>query len=922
MGAGASTLSPDTQAAITSLPESIAARVGSYAESIAERIAAPVFYPFRWEEAIEAVRTYEGSGGTQLTLPKMVELSAALLDLPNLSTVLVNGEGHNNSCEELLECHKAIFAQEGFSERMRELLRAEKRQRLSQLASLDVKEKRAMAEAVFGCCNDEHRPRVASTIGAILMGDVSSLVLDQALDINVPPALEQLGKLAELRVLDLTRNRLGAVPEYLGSVHSLQILMLYDCGLTELPASLGRLRGLRKLELGDNRLTRLPDSFAELHGLRDLGLFNNQLTILPRWVAHLPKLFVFYGDANPWQVPPWSVVKSVSSDSGKDLAPLRRYFEAVERHGATTSRRAKMVLVGTGKAGKSSTLRGMKYGEPRPFGDDERTVQLDIWTLALGEPPAPGAEEDTRIVLSAWDFAGQPEYAAGQQQYLIKGALYLLLVPAHRATDEEVDEVLFRWLDALQAKAPGAIVQVVLSHADTLPPIQALLAAGTDLEEYLNETPTALADAAAPQLTWLKAQLQAHAERTVALTTARGGGGGGGGGKPPDRLRVQPSIPCVCAAVGGDASLLALREHLHQLLSGTPPLLPSIGYQVPNSWLPALALPIALREGRSPNTVVAAASPSLAASPSTATAAAKRPYVLLHELQSIWRDEIAPRALPGEADPLSILNDSLELLCNQGELFIAAGMVFLDPGFATELLRPLVDHQLTGAAHVMADVHKYVSATPGLAIDPGLAERLLGQVDEFVGRGLLSHELIPFFWRATALARSDYEAAKRMLLDAGVFLELDEAAGKRLMMPMRMSAERPATVAAKWPLSTPQEGERQRHQLGVRFILGDARMPPGVIERCVGSASALKGYRLLECWRHGALLTDTSLGAQTESAMALLELTSLELKVEVRGDVQLDPQVLQQILAPLVAAVERVLREYPGFVCERKTMDS
>ena len=98
-------------------------------------------------------------------------------------------------------------------------------------------------------------------------------------------------------------------------------------------------------------------------------------------------------------------------------------------------------------------------------------------------------------------------------------------------------------------------------------------------------------------------------------------------------------------------------------------------------------------------------------------------------------------------------------------------------------------------------------------------------------------------------------------------------------------------------------------------------MPPGVIERCVGNASALKDYRLLDCWRHGALLTDTSHGAQTESAMALLELTSHGLKVEVRGDV-IDPQVLQQILAPLVAAVERVLDEYPGFVCERKTIDS
>ena len=32
-----------------------------------------------------------------------------------------------------------------------------------------------------------------------------------------------------------------------------------------------------------------------------------------------------------------------------------------------------MVLVGTGKAGKSSTLRGMKHGEPRPFGESERT---------------------------------------------------------------------------------------------------------------------------------------------------------------------------------------------------------------------------------------------------------------------------------------------------------------------------------------------------------------------------------------------------------------------------------------------------------------------------------------------------------------------------------------------------------------------
>lgn len=512
-----------------------------------------------------------------------------------------------------------------------------------------------------------------------------------------------------------------------------------------------------------------------------------------------------------------------------------------------------------------------------------------------------------------------------QQQYLVKGALYLLLVPAHRATDEEADEVLWRWLDALQSRCPGAAVQVVLSHVDRLEAVQAQLADlkrredeygdmlfESALEDLLDSTPGALADAAAPQLEWLKAQLQKHAERVTAAATARGG-------TPPELLRVQASIPCVCAAEGGDASLLALREHLHTLLSASPPLLPSIGFVLPNSWVPALALPATLREGRSTSTATSPPVAATAPTPESATKPdAKRPYVLLAELQSIWCNDIAPKAVPDEAAPLSILTDALDLLSNQGEIFIAAGIVFLDPGFATELLRPLVDHQLTGAADAKTDVEKYVSATPGLATDPGLVARLLSDIDDFVGMGLMSPRLLPFFWRATALAPSDYAAAKRMLLDAGVLLEVEAASATRLMMPMRMSAEKPAAVAAAWPSSpsaTPPEGVTQ---LGVRFEFAGARLPPGVIERCVGSASVLKGCRPIECWRHGVLLSSTSQGDSAGVASALLELTSSELKVEARGTVEADPQALKQVLAPLVEAVERVLLEYPGFVCKRK----
>ena len=532
----------------------------------------------------------------------------------------------------------------------------------------------------------------------------------------------------------------------------------------------------------------------------------------------------------------------------------------------------------------------------------------------------------------------------------MQGALYLLLVPAHRATDDEAEEVLYRWLDALQARAPGAAVQLVLSQCDQLPALQAQLATAEShpvegalesaegaLESLLEASPDALAIAAAPQLEWLRAKWQAYAERTAALATAQGK-------QPPSLLRVQASIPCVCAAEGGDTSLVALREYLFKLLCEHPPLLPSIGYQVPNSWVAALALPIALREGRTLSTLstlstlgsmrlpaAASESPSVAAvttaaADGAARASVKRPYVLLSELHSIWR-EIAPHAVPDEADPSSILTDALQLLCNQGEVFMSTGMVFLDPDFATELLRPLVDHQLTSAANFKADVEKYVSATPGLANEAGLAGQLLDAIDEFVARGLLSPRLLPFFWRATALAPSDYEAAKRMLIEAAILIELltvDAGSSHSLLMPMRMPTERPAIVEAQWPSGgMPHSGGTQ---IGVRFDLSGARLPPGVIERCVGCVSIVKGYRLLECWRHGALLTNASQAGDLKGATgtdagtegtALLELTSTALKVEARGNANMDAQVVQQALTPLVDAVEHVLGEYPGFLYNR-----
>jgi Leucine-rich repeat (LRR) protein len=64
-------------------------------------------------------------------------------------------------------------------------------------------------------------------------------------------------------------------------------LDLSDLGLQSLPESIGRLAQLRNLQLYNNRLTALPESIGQLTELRELNLLNNRLTALPESIGQL-----------------------------------------------------------------------------------------------------------------------------------------------------------------------------------------------------------------------------------------------------------------------------------------------------------------------------------------------------------------------------------------------------------------------------------------------------------------------------------------------------------------------------------------------------------------------------------------------------------------------------------------------------------
>mmetsp|Transcript_51386 Transcript_51386/g.122110 ORF Transcript_51386/g.122110 Transcript_51386/m.122110 type:complete len:874 (-) Transcript_51386:143-2764(-) len=311
----------------------------------------------------------------------------------------------------------------------------------------------------------------------------------------LPP---EIGELSSLVVLNVSRNKLVALPDELGKCTSLERMWFSGNELLRLPETLGTLCKLRTVWLEKNRLVSLPSCCGGWELLEELQLSgNNGLEILPDSMglcSSLSRLGIKGCEA--LRVPPSEVR---SQGAAAVVAFLRRRLE----QGSAKCWCARWMFVGFERVGKTSLSRALR-GEPfNPsetstdgLGLEDLRLTADSIKEWLGDDHAnqdfdiPSREDGGALEISMWDMAGQNLYYLTHDFFLSNRATYILLwrcdksppPEARGGTDDHAKSWSVRedgqrlsldliqvehWLACLAARAPGANVIVVGTHAET-----------------------------------------------------------------------------------------------------------------------------------------------------------------------------------------------------------------------------------------------------------------------------------------------------------------------------------------------------------------------------------------------------------------------------------------------------------------------
>ncbi len=257
---------------------------------------------------------------------------------------------------------------------------------------------------------------------------------------SVPEAVWQLSALRDLR---LNGNQLTSVPEALGQLSALRALDLSSNQLTSVPEALGQLSALDWLRLDGNRLTSLPEALGQLRALQVLWLMDNRLVSLPGSLRDLPKLERLGLHGNPALKLSPSVLGADSREVTTGFASAKSILDFYFSRQTSQTRplnEVKLILVGRGGAGKTSTVRALR-GDPFREGEESTPgIALCDWVMkgCKGQP----------VTAHVWDFAGQVITHALHQFFFSVRSVYVVVLTGRENHEREDAEY---WLRLIQA---------------------------------------------------------------------------------------------------------------------------------------------------------------------------------------------------------------------------------------------------------------------------------------------------------------------------------------------------------------------------------------------------------------------------------------------------------------------------------------
>lgn len=143
---------------------------------------------------------------------------------------------------------------------------------------------------------------------------------------------DSIGKLSSLITLDLSENRILALPATISGLLSLTKLDLHSNRISELPDSIGDLLSLVCLDVSGNQLTSLPETFGRLVRLEELDLSSNHLPVLPELIGSLVSLKKLNVETNNIEEIPHTISQCSSlKELHADYNRLKALPEAVGR---------------------------------------------------------------------------------------------------------------------------------------------------------------------------------------------------------------------------------------------------------------------------------------------------------------------------------------------------------------------------------------------------------------------------------------------------------------------------------------------------------------------------------------------------------------------------------------------------------------